>query len=999
MPTVPLWQGFHHRYRNIPHRVSQLASYLDAGGAGAFARFNGGADKDTSHLSTAWRAVEVEGARLLHPILRLAVTDAWSGEGVDRVAQGSTTASLRVDGLEVGPDETVVAFLRGFDWESWDADGKQLLANWVTALELGVDATVDAGGVTLTGRFVVGQADAPDPIKSPDGVKSPDAHAKDFGAYKPHHHRVNLHCTVLVAPRHALAAVPAPELFTVSDRRLNDGEALAGRLLAAPTGMDGAAAAGAEDHRSPLHGRFGVYEGNARKPRPGAEADPAWPKRDALGLFQALLKDVTAALRPSPVHPLHLVRVDDHLFATLPGEPTARAAWEIERAVLAASGASSASVLGYVGDYAGYLTTDAEYRAQHYEGAMTLYGRNTLAHLAARLAHLATSPAFTTPAPETWDFDRAAAPEGLAPESAAPAAAEGAALPPFAWEDEAGLHAAWLWPDAPPPTAPEVRVERYADGAPAELTTAPAAAAVRLPHGAGWEVVVPPVPPGGGVRLTPELPEGWSAAPVEEGHVGPPVPEALSFEAAAGPPPRPDEAAIAALVAAELARDPIGLGRRLLRDAGHTGPIPDTLAREAARALGRHFGAEPPEAVPALSLEASHLDIFVPPTYDHVLPGAFFDLPLVRHGGVKVDPNLTTFETRADWANYAFVPNTATYEVVRAFYRPDAARRPSDFASRFAYPLRAPEPGSPTVVAMFADFANGLYMPRLIARQLELDAGLHAAFHLGDVYYNGTRQQYVDYVDGPLGPLYGRIPVYALTGNHDLYSLGGEFHAFLDRKRTAHPEVQLQEGHSWRVRAGRFDLVGIDCQWDFNRRIRAEHWTARLLRRWLREARAAGQTTILCTSSHGWDFGERQPTDLFDDLRGPVVDAGLVDLWFWGDVHHCALWAPSAKSGPTWACCVGHGGYPYDRLDPRKAGRSFAGAPAWFEDRHRFWGWTDTRGREVRPDMGNQGWCRMSLHHDGRIELRFIDWLGRPRHHLALARPPGGGALVAAPEP
>lgn len=124
MPTVPLWQGFHHRYRHLPHRVSQLASYLDAGGAGAFARFNGGADRDTSQLSTTWRAVEVEGARLFHPILPLAVTDRWSGEGRDQEAHGAITASQRVDGLMVGPEETVVAFLRGFDWESWDPDGK-----------------------------------------------------------------------------------------------------------------------------------------------------------------------------------------------------------------------------------------------------------------------------------------------------------------------------------------------------------------------------------------------------------------------------------------------------------------------------------------------------------------------------------------------------------------------------------------------------------------------------------------------------------------------------------------------------------------------------------------------------------------------------------------------------------------------------------------------------------------------------------------------------------
>jgi len=82
----------------------------------------------------------------------------------------------------------------------------------------------------------------------------------------------------------------------------------------------------------------------------------------------------------SPEHPLHLVRLGEALtLATLPGEPTTLAAWRVEEAL--GGSRSEVVVAGYGGDYAGYLTTPEEYDAQHYEGASTLYGRETLPSL------------------------------------------------------------------------------------------------------------------------------------------------------------------------------------------------------------------------------------------------------------------------------------------------------------------------------------------------------------------------------------------------------------------------------------------------------------------------------------------------------------------------------------------------------------------------------------------------------------------------------------------
>jgi neutral ceramidase len=91
--------------------------------------------------------------------------------------------------------------------------------------------------------------------------------------------------------------------------------------------------------------------------------------------------------------PLHVVRVGDHVFAAVPGEPTTMTGWRIERAVAAAAGAASASVMGFAGDYAGYWATPEEYLEQRYEGASTIFGRNAATELVAQLSDLARQTA------------------------------------------------------------------------------------------------------------------------------------------------------------------------------------------------------------------------------------------------------------------------------------------------------------------------------------------------------------------------------------------------------------------------------------------------------------------------------------------------------------------------------------------------------------------------------------------------------------------------------
>jgi len=147
---------------------------------------------------------------------------------------------------------------------------------------------------------------------------------------------------------------------------------------------------GAEDGRTELLGSV-LREGMRKRPGTQPPGDTQWPKRSVLPVLQRFLRGV--GLSPSPWHPVHRLQLGTHVFLTVPGEPTTVAGRRVELAALAAlAGVSSASLIGYAGDYAGYYTTPEEYAHQHYEGAHTLYGEPTLALLKAALLTLPPMP-------------------------------------------------------------------------------------------------------------------------------------------------------------------------------------------------------------------------------------------------------------------------------------------------------------------------------------------------------------------------------------------------------------------------------------------------------------------------------------------------------------------------------------------------------------------------------------------------------------------------------
>lgn len=150
---------------------------------------------------------------------------------------------------------------------------------------------------------------------------------------------------------------------------------------------------GAEDGRSPLYGRFGVYEGRRREVAVGCQGF----KVPAAGLAQDWLllqpddpsgsnyQTVTgqgergAFPRIAPFQVFSLGNA--MVIATVPGEPTTEVGARIRAAVSTHLVQATASqprpivaVVGLANEYFYYFTTPGEYDAQHYEGGSTIYG-------------------------------------------------------------------------------------------------------------------------------------------------------------------------------------------------------------------------------------------------------------------------------------------------------------------------------------------------------------------------------------------------------------------------------------------------------------------------------------------------------------------------------------------------------------------------------------------------------------------------------------------------
>lgn len=350
---------------------------------------------------------------------------------------------------------------------------------------------------------------------------------------------------------------------------------------------------------------------------------------------------------------------------------------------------------------------------------------------------------------------------------------------------------------------------------------------------------------------------------------------------------------------------------------------------------------------------------------------------------IPIEPGLTKFETVADalgWLLFSGPQFVLGGLLSRAPFR---WHNHPEHSSGFVYEMENPTPETPVDVALFSDFGTGLYHSRYIARQLERHQ-FPCAVHLGDVYYAGRRSEFRDHFEQPLNPVLEHTELFTLNANHEMLSGAFPYFDYMDRRRTR--DNQRQEGSYFCLRCDRFQLVGIDGAYFEQGRYR-EAGLLEWLEKVLSAGRREGRLNILLSPDQAYEYGKVGPTPILtEDLHRLVLEKELVDLWFWGNTHYCALFDRSPDF-PFLASCIGHGGYPYSRIRPNRP----SPAPLIFlETSPRFPEWTG-----VRQDRGNNGYCILSLKADGGLALTYIDWMGNRRFRAELARDGDGRLEVA----
>jgi len=361
-------------------------------------------------------------------------------------------------------------------------------------------------------------------------------------------------------------------------------------------------------------------------------------------------------------------------------------------------------------------------------------------------------------------------------------------------------------------------------------------------------------------------------------------------------------------------------------------------------------------------------------TFESLTSGlpADFNFPGMDLSEIPIEPENHKFEEIGDLLGWIiFGAGPAIFPGSKAPFRDHESH-----GSRFEY--RLPEPGdtSPLEIALFSDFGTGLYHSRYIAKQLRTRR-YPCAIHLGDVYYAGRESEFTDNFITPLTPLMDSTQLFMLNSNHEMYSGGRWYFDFLDRKRQSHPHRQVQEGSYFSLSTDRFQIVGVDTAYHDHGRVAG----AKLLE-WVRarlsQGRAAGRINILLTADHPYKYGDDDISDLLtEDFR----DSGnnrLIDLWFWGNTHYCGLFDRGNET-PFIGSCIGHGGFPYRRI---RSGRECPAPVRFVETQARF-----PEATKVRQDMGNNGYCQMSLAKDGSVTLRYFDWMSNLRCTAGLAKP------------
>lgn len=224
-----------------------------------------------------------------------------------------------------------------------------------------------------------------------------------------------------------------------------------------------------------------------------------------------------------------------------------------------------------------------------------------------------------------------------------------------------------------------------------------------------------------------------------------------------------------------------------------------------------------------------------------------------------------------------------------------------------ASPVAAPI-GNNFRMAVIGDWGTGLYGAPICAASIQGDAdGYDLLLHLGDVYYSGLKEEIEERFE-KYWPSGLQAMSRSLNGNHEMYTGG---HRYFE---TLLPYLK-QPSSYFALQSDYWTLIMLDSAYSqpfggqegdlFQAQM---SWVDGIIQ-------AAGERKIVLFSHH-------QPFSLLDSNQGPKLVAWLgkyleakrITAWYWGHEHRCVLY----DAHPVWGLhgrCVGHGGFPQNRVD------------------------------------------------------------------------------------
>lgn len=266
------------------------------------------------------------------------------------------------------------------------------------------------------------------------------------------------------------------------------------------------------------------------------------------------------------------------------------------------------------------------------------------------------------------------------------------------------------------------------------------------------------------------------------------------------------------------------------------------------------------------------------------------------------------------------------------YFGPDGTRKPIPYIHAADVGPQVVTIKSDAVVALLGDWGTGT--PEAVAILKEVaQQQPDALIHLGDIYYSGTADEcelnFRRIIDTVLDRANSKIPVFTISGNHDMYAGGAGFYSLLVTLNDP-PLRQPASFFCLRDEANRWQFVAMDTGFhDYNPftvkdvltflEKDEEDWICERIREF------PGRTILLSHHQLFSAFSQIGPANPDGSLnpvnphlkasfdRFAAAAPGRIAAWFWGHEHNLCVYAPYA--GVEKGRCIGHGAVPVYRND------------------------------------------------------------------------------------